>query len=354
MVVKSAELIKKPEEQKITLQTVRGALSKDVFDNPTWKGLYYFVKDVILFGIIFTVLWNVNEWYFVLPLWILAGFSISSLFIIGHDACHGALFKNEKLAHFIGQLAMLPSFHAYSHWAFGHNKVHHGHTIRWGADFVWHPTSPEEYKKLSFFGKAMHKLYWSPLGAGFYYGIVIWWKSMMMHASPLGDGLKDKISVILFSSFVSVFSFYYGGLNGTGWDAMTGLWMLTKMVIVPFIIWNYTIGITVYVHHINDKIEWRERTNWSPFHGQVLGTVNYHIPALTNIFFHDIFVHMPHHVHMKIPFYHLNDALQEIKNSFGQYVIERKSVIGDYLSATKNCKLYDVQHKKWLKYSDIS
>ena len=353
MVTKSVDQKETQEEQRLTLQTVRSVLTKNVFDNPTWKGLYFFFRDVIVFGLIFTALWNTNEWYYVLPLWVLSGFIISGLFIIGHDACHGALFKSEKLAYWIGQLAMLPSLHSYNQWAYGHNRIHHGHTIKWDADFVWHPMSPEDYSKLSAWGKLMHKLNWSSLGGGMYYMIEIWFKGMILHTAPIAGAKRDKFYTIFFAMAVTAATFYFGAITATGMDWAQGAWMFAKVALIPFIIWNYIIGITVYVHHINDKIQWKGRREWSPFHGQVLGTVNYHIPAIINFFFHDIFIHMPHHVHMKIPFYHLNDALQEIKKSYGAYVIERKSIIMDYFRATSNCKLYDIKQNKWISYAEV-
>ena len=342
------------EPARLTLQTVKGILSQDVFKNPTWKGITYFIRDSILFSAIFYTLWNTNTWYYVLPLWIVAGFIISGLFIIGHDAAHGALFKNSRLGWWIGQISMLPSLHAYSQWEYGHNRVHHGHTIKWGADYVWHPKTPEEYKNMSGMAKMMHKLYWSPVGGGIYYLIEIWLKGMIFFTAPSPGAARDKNIIIVFGLALNAAIIWFGGQTPEGFNAAQAGWMWFKVFFMPFLLWNYCIGVTVYVHHISDRIDWKKDKAWSPFHGQVLGTANYHIPFITNIFFHHIFVHMPHHVHMKIPFYNLEMALAEIKKVYGEYVIERKSIVSDYLHATNRCKLYDISANKWLKYSDVA
>ena len=74
---------------------------------------------------------------------------VSGLFIIGHDAAHEALFKSRRLNSIVGHVAMLPSWHVYEAWVLGHNRVHHGHTVREGMDFVWHPVTPEQYAAMS-------------------------------------------------------------------------------------------------------------------------------------------------------------------------------------------------------------
>ena len=73
------------------------------------------------------------------PLWLFAGLMVSGLFVLGHDAAHGALFDSSRLNAYVAPLSMLPSLHAVEVWIFGHNSVHHGHTLRKQIDFVWQP-----------------------------------------------------------------------------------------------------------------------------------------------------------------------------------------------------------------------
>ena len=155
-----------------------------VYDNPTALGLAYFARDVALYAALVAALVFMNNPILLVPLWILAGIVISALFIVGHDAAHGALFKSKRLSYVIGQLAMLPSLHVYEAWVFGHNRIHHGHTVREVMDYVWHPTSPEAYRALSLPERLLHRLKWSWLGAGVYYGWDIWWRNMMRFTPP--------------------------------------------------------------------------------------------------------------------------------------------------------------------------
>ena len=74
---------------------------------------------------------------------------MSALFVVAHDAAHGALFRSKRLNSVVGHIAMLPSWHVYEGWVLGHNRIHHAYTVREGFDFVWHPYTPEQYAAMT-------------------------------------------------------------------------------------------------------------------------------------------------------------------------------------------------------------
>ncbi len=346
----SAEAIE-PESAGPTITEVIEILPDSVYDNPTALGLGYFARDVALYAVAVTALVFANSVWLLVPLWIFAALVISALFIVGHDAAHGALFKSKRLSYVIGQLAMLPSLHVYEAWVFGHNRIHHGHTVREVMDYVWHPASPEQYGAMSVGQKLMHRLKWSWLGAGVYYGWDIWWRSMMRFTPPekiAAEVTRDRRIVVAYAAVASAFLLWLGAhLHG----GVTGaLWMWVKVFAVPFALWNYSIGISVYVHHISPDIAWHGRREWTRFKGQMEGTTILHIPAWLNFFYHNIFLHVPHHVDMRIPFYHLDDASRAIVAKYGDVVRERRYGFADYLRATRACKLYDFASHSWRGY----
>jgi omega-6 fatty acid desaturase (delta-12 desaturase) len=86
--------------------------------------------------------------------------------------------------------------------------------------------------------------------------------------------------------------------------------------------------------------------------GQLDGTTVLRInPVIDYLFFHSIFVHMPHHVDMRIPCYHLNAAAEAIEAAFPGRVIDRRFHLRDYFAATRRCKLQDFETGEWLPYS---
>lgn len=330
-------------------------LPDSVYENPTALGLLYFARDVALYAAVVVALVHTDRPLLLVPLWILAGLTISALFIVGHDAAHGALFKSKRLAYAIGQLAMLPALHVFEAWVFGHNRIHHGHTVREGMDYVWHPSSPAEYRALSLPRRLAHRLKWSFLGAGLYYGWDIWWRSMMRFTPPekiAPEVRRDRRIVVGWAVGASAALLALG--FSTYGSALGALWMWLKVFALPFAMWNYSIGISVYVHHISPDIPWHGRRQWTRFKGQMEGTTILHIPVWLNVFYHNIFLHVPHHVDMRIPFYKLDEAAEAIRARFGDVVREKDFSFADYLRTTRDCKLYDFESERWLRYDEAA
>ena len=121
------------------LKPVLDVIPAHCYERSTARGLLLFARDVVIFAIAVWGLLSTNNPLFLVPLWLLAGISVAGLFVIGHDAAHGALFDSKRLNALVARLSMLPSLHAVEIWVFGHNRVHHGHTLQQGLDFVWHP-----------------------------------------------------------------------------------------------------------------------------------------------------------------------------------------------------------------------
>jgi len=334
-----------------TIASVIEVLPDHVYDNPTALGLLYFARDVAIYAGLVALLVAVDSPFLLVPLWIVTALAVSALFIIGHDAAHGALFSSKRLNYVIGQAAMLPSLHVYEAWVFGHNRIHHGHTVREIMDYVWHPATPEAYRAMTPMQRLMHRVKWSWLGAGVYYSWDIWWKNMMRFQAPAkiaADVKRDRGIVWAYAAVVNVGllaagAAVYGGLGGA-------LWMWFKVFAVPFVLWNYVIAIAVYVHHIAPDIAWQSRREWTRFKGQMEGTTILHVPAWVNFFMHNIMLHVPHHVDMRIPFYRLPEACAAIKAHFGDVVRERDFRFSDYLRTTRACKLYDFETHSWRGY----
>jgi omega-6 fatty acid desaturase (delta-12 desaturase) len=100
-------------ERSGSLKPVIDALPESVYDNPTWKGIAYFARDAVLYVGLLVALVFVSNIFAVAGLEIVMALVVSGLFIIGHDAAHGALFKTKRMNATIGRLAFLPSLHVW-------------------------------------------------------------------------------------------------------------------------------------------------------------------------------------------------------------------------------------------------
>jgi omega-6 fatty acid desaturase (delta-12 desaturase) len=74
------------------------------------------------------------------------------------------------------------------------------------------------------------------------------------------------------------------------------------------------------------------------------------IPRLANMYLNNIFVHVPHHVDVRIPCHALPEAAAAIKAEFPEAVHYDRLRIRDYVATTRACKLYDFDEQRWLPY----
>lgn len=335
-----------------TLGAVRKHFGRNIFYNPLWKGLFYFVRDILLFTFFSSLILLTDNLCLLFPLWILQGLSILALFQLGHDIAHGALFKNRVLSWWLGQICLIPSLHPYHQWVYGHNGIHHGNTSKLKSDLAWHPRSTDRYKTMSAFNRFMHRIYWSSFGTGIYYLFKMWLQGLILFPAPNLKAKRDILFVLCFATLSISAAIYFGGKIENDFSLMKGLWMFTKLQLIPFILWNYTIGIIVYVQHINEKITWKKDAEWTPFYGQMQATTVYYLPIYINFFAHNIMLHVPHHVHTKIPFYNLPEALALIKTQYPDYLLESNSFWRDYFHSTTHCKFIDSKTGKWTRYEN--
>ena len=342
-----------PPARSGSLKPALDAIPASCYERPTWRGLAYFARDLAVYGLVLWGLASTSAWYFVVPLWILSGFTVAGLFIVGHDAAHGALFRQSWLNGLVGRIAMLPSLHVFESWVVGHNRVHHGHTVKQQLDFVWHPVTPEEYAAMSWLRRARHRLEWSFIGPGAYYLRDVWWTKMVRFDPPprFADRIrKDNLLVRGFALAATV-GLIAIGAAGDG-SLLAGVWLWIKLLVVPFLAFSTVIGWAVHVHHIDRDIRWWHRHEWDKHKGQVEGTTVLHAPAWLDLFVHWIFEHSPHHVDTRIPMYHLPEAAQALIAEFPDEIIERDLRFRDYLANTRACKLYDFDEGRWLTYRE--
>jgi omega-6 fatty acid desaturase (delta-12 desaturase) len=222
-------------------------------------------------------------------------------------------------------------------------------------DFVWHPLTPEQYAELPRWKKLRHRLEWSCLGSGAYYTRDVWWSKMIVFDPPAKWKAKIRRDRLFVFGFLLLAGLGLGWLGWATYGSVVGsIWMITKLLIVPFLLFQWTIGWVVHLHHIDPDIQWYKRREWNKFRGQMEGTTVLYTPAWLDFFLHRIFIHVPHHVDMRIPFYHLREASDAIIETFPGVVEERKLSLRDYLRNTKQCKLYDFDEARWLTYGEAA
>ena len=336
-----------------SLRPVLAAIPADAYDNPTWKGLAYFGRDLLVYGACVAALVHWSNPLIVIPVWIVAILAVSALFVVGHDAAHQALFSRKWVNDLVGRVAMLPSWHVYTAWIFGHNRVHHGFTGRQGFDFVWHPSTPQQWAEMSKPARARHRVEWSFVGAGAYYMREVWWNKMILWKAPHRVARSVNRDRALVGGFVlaATAGLTSYSLSGGG-SAASAVWLVARVLVVPFLGFTFTIGSVVHVHHIDPDIHWLRRDEWTKFAAQMQGTTVLRAGKGLNLFLHWIMVHVPHHVDMRIPMYNLEKAADAIEKAFPGTVVDRPLRFRDFMANSRKCKLYDFDAGRWMTYAE--
>jgi len=285
---------------------------------------------------------------------LLSWVAIVRLFLLGHDACHGAFTGSSRLNKVLGRLAFLPSLTPFSLWHVGHNVVHHGFNNLRGRDFVWEPKSPEDYLALSPGRQRMERIYRGAAGPGLYYLWEIWWQRLYfpglrkLHAKRL----EFKADCWLVTVFAAL---WIGGLVLAAPLVGAPAWLLVTLgFVLPFLAWNWTMGLVIYLHHTAPDIRWfNTRREWLQETAQASGTQHLTMPGVMESLLHHIMAHPAHHLDATIPLYRLEAAQRRLL----ELMPELKAVpltFAYYRDCIRTCKVYDYAAGCWRPFPEAA
>jgi omega-6 fatty acid desaturase (delta-12 desaturase) len=339
------------------VQDVRANMGDDARAKSTLKGVLFCAVSLVPYFLGFAG-------FFVLDGWWLKGLSaavmtvsLPMLFIVGHDACHQSLTPHRWLNKLIGRLTMVPTWHAYSVWDLGHNGMHHAWTNVRGKDFTWTPLSADEYARLTPVGRLMHRLYRTWWGVGIYYIIEIWTKYGMTGARAQTPRMNvlfwlDRLSVVGHTVVVTAAALLLTDRTGLGSNPiLVSAGLLLLGVVVPFLVWNWTMGMIVLVHHTHPTIPWYgDVEDWSYYAGQVQATVHVELPRPVELVLHNIMEHTAHHADPRVPLYNLEKAQKHLEDTYGSEITVVPFSLAGLFETLRTCRLFDYENHRWLDW----
>jgi omega-6 fatty acid desaturase (delta-12 desaturase) len=288
----------------------------------------------------------------------LCSFAATKFFVIGHDACHNSFTPSRRLNRIIGTLSLALSYHVYSLWEFGHNKVHHPFTNLRTKDFVWRPLSLEEYRALSPFRRALQRLYRTESGIGFppYYLVEILFARMVFpaagHVSHRKFLVQDLAAsyAIWFSLLASLVAGEYmlkedGSVTGMLINLLLGF-------ILPLASVSWAVGFVVFFNHTHPSIPWFESPDaWSYWEAQQRCTLHLRFSRFTGFLLpSEVMNHVVHHLDTRIPLRKLRNAQEAFTRL---YPHEVKTALWSprlHADILRRCKLYDYTRNQWLDF----
>ena len=293
-------------------------------------------------------------WPFRLLLSLTAAFMVGILFVIGHDACHGAFTNRPWLNAVLGRLAFLPSWHPYSGWEHAHNRVHHAWTNLSGRDYAWAPLDKDVYDRLSSFGRFRARLYRSVLGFGLYYFLDVYVKRTLWPSRAFrGKTNMARLAAddCLVFTFIVVQACALAA--GARWYGSGGVMeVLFFGQLLPWMLFNWQIGFLIFLHHTHPQVPWfDDEREWSFYAGQIRGTAHVVFPGPINWLIHGIMEHTAHHADPRVPLYRLGAAQRALELAIPDDIVIHAFTWHSFRYTLKVCKLYDYRNHRWLSFA---
>lgn len=306
-----------------------------------------------LIGAIATPWWGLKA-----LLLVINGISISTLFLIGHDACHNCFTRWNWLNALIGRVSLFPSLVPCTTWRYNHNYLHHGFTNCADRDYVWRPLSLAEYRGLSPVGRFLERAYRTIPGLPLNWIITNWWtKKLFPRREPRRTIRKwgslnfDRtvLALWLVGLIAGVLTMQWG-FHGLENSLEVGV-LLFIYLVLPFLVWSTMISYVVFLQHTHPAIPWfTSYRNSTYFRRQVESTVHVVYPFPVGILFHNIMEHTAHHADPSIPMYHLRKAQAELERSYPERIKIVFYSVGYLYRTLRTCKLYDYVRHQWTDF----
>jgi omega-6 fatty acid desaturase (delta-12 desaturase) len=353
----SAELPARP-----TIPEVRGRIPAEASGRSLALGLMAFLAAVTLYGAAVAAVLLAPWWPLQIACAILAGLFIATVFVVGHDACHGSLTPYESLNKVLARIAFLPSWTPYTSWDFAHNRVHHAFTGLRGRDYAWAPLSKDEYDRRTRLRRALERHYRSIWGLGSYYLVEYWLEHLLFPGRRERQEMQrplalafDLMLVLLFAAAqtwgVYAWSETLAPSEGP-WGAFSSAPSLLLLAIVlPFLVWNWSMGFAIFQHHNHPRAVWyASREEWDFFAGQVESTVHAQMPPWLDWLSAFIMHHTAHHVNRRIPLYRLSESQRHLRRAYAGHIITQPWSFTGLGRTMARCQLYDYENHRWLSF----
>ena len=284
------------------------------------------------------------------------GVFIALLFIIGHDAGHNSFVPGARWNRWLGRIAFVPCVHGASLWRVIHNERHHARTNLKAVDGVWAPMSPEEYNRASQSRRLLERIYRGPAGPLIYYHIAFWIHRVLFPLAPeVRKEWRRHMPDSVFAATGLVVTLAVIVATGRALTPERSAWLILVLGwIIPFSVWNYLMGFTIYLNHthpsitwFDDESSWRRLRNLAPDTASIVMPVNL-VPLYTKVM-----AHTSHHVQTRIPVYVLPEAEAELKKAYPR-LLEYRLSLAAYRSICKACKLFDYRRMCWTDFDGVA
>ena len=335
-----------------TLPTILRKMPASVLKKDTSKAFFFLVRDLLLTCVFVAGIIYVDSWIIGFFLSIFLGMSLMGLFVLGHDAGHRSFSNHEGINNFVGHLTTSICLWPFHVWRLSHD-LHHRHTHNLDKEIAWRPLTVKQYMKRSTFDRWFYRATRSYLMSI---------SSIVFTGYFIRDALSGRRSkffeqkdmpILKFSIMVC---FIATLLVITASIATAGLYGFLYLFVLPQIVFQTLLSVFTFFHHTSPDRTLFPNASWTMEKGQLGGTIHVKYPAIIEWFCHDINWHIPHHVCVGIPHYHLRLAHKGLKNAYPEYVKEVILNVKTWFHVTSQCHLVmgkELGQEAWVSFDQV-
>lgn len=273
-----------------------------------WAGALFAVSHGIWWGMLLT-----------LP----AAFFLVRLFMIQHDCGHASFFRSTAANAWTGRIVGVLTATPYDYWRRTH-AIHHatsGNLDRRTLGAV-ETLTVEEYRARTWLLRAAYWLYRQPLVM---FGFGPGYMFVLQHRAPIGLMKEGR-------AWMSVLGNNLGLLLLVGAELMFAGGWATLAVHLAIVMIAASIGVWLfYLQHQFEGAWWARNERWTLHEAALLGSSHLHLPPVMRWFTANIGAHHVHHAGSRIPFY----RLQQVLNDHPQLKAMSRITLGDSFRAMR-------------------
>ncbi|KAM0259450.1 hypothetical protein ACHAQJ_003345 [Trichoderma viride] len=346
------------------INTIRNAIPKHCFEPSVAISMAYLARDVAMIVALgwaaITYIPTIEDSTVRTVAWIVYGFVqglvSTGLWILGHEAGHGAFSKHASVNHVVGFLSHSSLLVPYYSWKFSHHR-HHMFTGHMEKDMAFVPRTKSDYSQriLSAFEmfedtpiyQLISLLFHQLLGWQMYLTFNISAGSSSLqkpasnllgksHFGPNSAVFRRSEAPFIFLSDVGICITLFALYKLSGVVGMSTV--LLAYAQPYFWVHHWLVAIT-YLHHTHMEVPHYDADNWTFVKG-ALATVDREFGFVGRHLFHCIIEHhVVHHLFPRIPFYYAGEATEAIKPVLGDlYYRDERSFIGQLWTNFSKCK----------------
>ena len=301
----------------------------------TWRSAMYLLRDISLVILTAGLILKANNWMLALPLSLLLGLVLTGLFVVAHDAGHRSFSTSLLVNNIVGEILSALLIWPFHVWRLSHD-THHRYTHHISKEIAWRPFSQAKLDRLGTSTRLMYL--WTRTWAYFVGSIffAIYFVRDGLRGLQSRHFRRDDLKLIFGS--IGFTTLVTGAVVYTIWRS-AGWYGITFLFVIPQLTFQFWMSSFTFFHHTHPESPFMDESTWDPGKAQLGSTIHMRYPAWIDWLTHDISWHVPHHVCVGIPHYHLREAHRALKQAYPVIVKEETFSIAYIKRVIAECQV---------------